>query len=164
MITSNLFDLDTYTKPDVSTDWAVDVESVVLTTKKTCNRKPPKAYSDDSVTRKIVTESPVVSPPIDSVTPKKPVTESTVPTPPIPAKTTGVHPYIPKGKARGVHSYYCYTYRDKKRVKNVHIPGGNVTNPVAQARAAEVEAAIEFGREPSEIVKLIKSWGCRRGK
>ena len=164
MNTTNLFDLDTYTKPVAYTDWAVDVESTVLKTNKTCNRKPYQAFKDDSVTQRVVTESTSVSPESDSVTPKKPVTESTVVSPPTPKSTTGVHPYIPKGKARGGHPYYCYTYRAGKRVKNVHIPGGNVTNPVAQARAAEVEAAIEFGRSPGEIVKLIKSWGRRRGK
>ena len=158
MNTINLFDTGAYTNPVASTDWAVDVESTDLKVKKSSNRKPHQAYNDDSVTRKFVTESP----PIHSVTPKKPVTESIVPTPPTPKSTTGVHPYMPKGKARSGHPYYCYTYRDKKRVKNVHIPGGNVTNPLAQARAAEVEAAVEFGREPSEIVKMIKSWGRSR--
>ena len=95
MNTINLFDIGAYTNPVASTDWAVDVESTVLKIKKTSNRKPYQAYSDDSVTQRVVTESTSVSPKSDSVTPKKPVTESTVPTPPTPAKTAGVHPYIP---------------------------------------------------------------------
>lgn len=138
-----LFDLDAYSNETALTDWAVDVDASSLKVKKSRKPRQEKVSKDDSVTQTSVTES-------------------SVPSPPTPDSVTAVHPYLPKGKARSGHLYYCYTYRDGKRVRNIHIPGGNITSSLAQARAKEVEAAIEFGRSPLEIVKLIKSWSRRR--
>ena len=51
------------------------------------------------------------------------------------------------------HIYYRYCYMVQRKIHHVHIGGGNVRSPIAQARKAAVESAIAFGESPSEINK-----------
>jgi len=48
-------------------------------------------------------------------------------------------------------------------VLSLHIPGGNTGNPIAQARAQEIETMIGWGSSVDAIVWKIKSWHRRNG-
>lgn len=55
--------------------------------------------------------------------------------------------------------YYRYVVSQGHQVvESLHIPGGNVNNPVALARAWEVSRWIRSGRSPRDIIQLIRSW------
>lgn len=69
--------------------------------------------------------------------------------------------YRPKGEARGESRYYRYTYRSNGKVKNKHIPGGNITSKSAIANSTEVEQAIVRGSSPEDILNLIASFKTR---
>jgi hypothetical protein len=71
---------------------------------------------------------------------------------------TGVNIYKPKGKAKGDRSYYRYSYRDGRRVKHIHIPGGNTNCDIAQQRAKKVREAIAAGAKSPEVISLITSF------
>jgi len=66
--------------------------------------------------------------------------------------------YHARGNTRGNPEYWRFSYRDGRRVRHVHIPGGNSSNPTALARVEEVRRAIANRRSPSEIVEMIHSW------
>ncbi|MBE9122877.1 hypothetical protein IQ269_19260 [Tychonema sp. LEGE 07199] len=100
-----------------------------------------------------VTES---IPPDDSVTPE-PVTES------IPLNdsvTKSVSRYRAKGTARG-GEYFRFSYRQRSKIKHVHIPGGNTDSVLAQQRAAEVMELSAAGVPAVDICDRIRSWSGR---
>ena len=53
--------------------------------------------------------------------------------------------------------YFRYGWLDKK-VRFRHLCGGNITNPLAIARAGKVQQAIARGKSPKQILELIASW------
>lgn len=70
----------------------------------------------------------------------------------------GIYEYLSHGS-----KYFRYVAnRGHTILESRHIPGGQVINPTAQARALEVRRWISQGRSPGEIIGLINSW--RAGK
>ncbi len=101
---------------------------------------------DDSVTPAPVTESN----PDDSVTPA-PVTESN----PDDSVTKAISRYRPKGTARG-GEYFRFSYRSGKKVRHIHVPGGNTDSPISNARCEEIREAIALGISPEEIADCLR--------
>lgn len=66
--------------------------------------------------------------------------------------------YKPRGEARGGFEYFRFVYRDGKRTRSVHIPGGNVHSPMAVANRNYVRAMIKCGDSVEEILEQIKEW------
>ena len=66
--------------------------------------------------------------------------------------------YRAGGNTRGGGEYWRFSYRDGRRVKHVHIPGGCCTNPIASARADKVREAIGLGATVEQVLKLIQNW------
>ncbi|HEY9653637.1 MAG TPA: hypothetical protein V6C95_23450 [Coleofasciculaceae cyanobacterium] len=69
--------------------------------------------------------------------------------------------YKPRGEARGQAEYFRFSYRDGKRIRHVHIPGGNCHSPMAIAHRNMVRAMIQCGDSVEEILEEIKEWGRR---
>lgn len=74
-----------------------------------------------------------------------------------PCGTVGT--YQPKGSAHGEYWYFRFSYREGKRMKHKHIPGGNAGSSVAQQRAEAVRQAIARGATIDEVLQLIKKNG-----
>jgi hypothetical protein len=66
--------------------------------------------------------------------------------------------YRAGGNTRGNSDYWRFSYRHGRRVRHVHIPGGNSSNLIALARVEEVKRAIASGRSALEILELIHVW------
>lgn len=65
-----------------------------------------------------------------------------------------IETYSP-GKRRG-YSYYRYVWMEGRKLRHMHLPGGNVDNPKAIALKERVEEAITAGWPPNAIEQLIK--------
>ena len=74
-----------------------------------------------------------------------------------PCGTVGT--YQPRGSAHGEYWYFRFSYRDGKRMKHKHIPGGNAGSSVARQRAEAVRQAIARGATIDEVLQLIKNNG-----
>jgi hypothetical protein len=112
----------------------------------------------DSVTpvEPAVTESTLLSA-VDSVTPVEPaVTESNSPVRDDYLALTAVSTYRPRGTARG-GEYYRLSYKDGRRVRHVHIRGGNTDSPIAQAKVQEVRSLLAAGVSPAEIAAMLRN-------
>ena len=109
----------------------------------------------------------LVPAPVDSVTPSEPVTESNLPNDSVtllePVKesnlandsvTRSISRYRPKGTARG-GEYFRFSYRSGKKVKHVHVPGGNTNSVVANARCEEIREAIARGVSSDAIAEAL---------
>lgn len=63
---------------------------------------------------------------------------------------------------QGAHHYYRYRWLDDpsniRSGGHLHIKGGNIRSDLAIARKQQVEAAIQMGKSPSEIVDMMKPW------
>ena len=103
---------------------------------------------DNSVSPEPDTE---LNPPVDSVSPE-PDTESN---PPVDSVSRAISRYRPKGTARG-GEYFRFSYRSGKKMKHVHIRGGNTDSALANARCEEIREALAAGMSPAEIVKMIR--------
>ncbi len=66
--------------------------------------------------------------------------------------------YQPRGKAGGNNKYYRFSYREGKRVKHIHIKGGNTCNPIAIKHKDLVKAWIREDIPLEKIIKWIKEW------
>ncbi|MGK7885166.1 MAG: hypothetical protein AB4057_11150 [Crocosphaera sp.] len=66
--------------------------------------------------------------------------------------------YQPRGTSGGENKYYRFSYREGRRVKHIHIKGGNITNPLAIKRRDLVKAWIREDIELEKIIKWIKEW------
>ncbi len=64
--------------------------------------------------------------------------------------------YYPRGTANGFNKYFRFSYRDGKRMRHLHIPGGNTRNPEAIERAKRVRAFINQGATSSQVRSLIE--------
>ena len=104
--------------------------------------------SDDSVTPEPVTESNLSN---DSVTPE-PVTESNLSNDSV---TRSISRYQPGGTARG-GQYFRFSYRSGKKVRHVHIPGGNTDSVIAIARCEEIREAIALGVSSDVIAQCLR--------
>lgn len=69
-----------------------------------------------------------------------------------------VREYHPGGTAGKGNKYYCFSYRDGKKTKHIHIKGGNTTNPIAIKRKNLVIAWIKEDVPLEKIIKWIKEW------
>lgn len=69
-----------------------------------------------------------------------------------------IHLYYPRGTANGFNQYFRFSYRDGKRMRHLHIPGGNTRNPEAIERAKRVLNFIDQGATPSQVRSLIEGW------
>jgi hypothetical protein len=67
-----------------------------------------------------------------------------------------VEAYSPSN--RKGYSYYRYLWMEGRKIRHVHIPGGNTKRPLTLIRKQEIERAITAGWWPIEIEELIKSW------
>ena len=56
------------------------------------------------------------------------------------------------------YSYYRYMWMEGRKLRHVHIPGGNTKSAVARAHKEEVEKALACGWWSTEIEDLIDSW------
>lgn len=52
-------------------------------------------------------------------------------------------------------SYYRYCYMVGRKIKHVHIKGGNVNTPLAIYRKLDIEDLIQVGESPDKIVEII---------
>ncbi|MEG4516509.1 hypothetical protein [Microcoleus sp. AT9b-C5] len=68
--------------------------------------------------------------------------------------------YRAAGTARS-GEYFRFSYRDGKKMKHLHIPGGNTGNVLARQRAAEVMELAAAGVPAVEICDRIRSWSGR---
>jgi hypothetical protein len=66
--------------------------------------------------------------------------------------------YRAGGNTRGNGEYWRFSYRDGRRVKHVHIPGGCCSNPIASARADKIREVINLGATVEQVLKLIQNW------
>ncbi len=96
---------------------------------------------------------------VDSVTPVEiAVTEST----PAPGNDDflpldPISIYQPRGTARGGPKYYRMSYKEGRKVRHVHIRGGNTDSPIAQAKVQEVRSLLAAGVPPAEIAFSLKN-------
>jgi hypothetical protein len=63
--------------------------------------------------------------------------------------------YKPRGTARG-GKYYRLSYKDGGKVRQVHIRGGNIDSPIAQAKVQEVRSLLASGISPAQIAEYLK--------
>lgn len=54
--------------------------------------------------------------------------------------------------------YYRYSYYINRKIKHIHIRGGNIHSYLAQKRAQKLKDAIAAGKTHQEIIEIIKSW------
>ncbi len=67
----------------------------------------------------------------------------------------GVGTYSPGGKKA---IYFRFSYRDGKRMKHKHIPGGNIYSQLAFKRAREIQGMTEADISTHEILNKINSF------
>ncbi len=69
-----------------------------------------------------------------------------------------VKQYKPNGRKT---EYFRLDYRLGKKVKSIHIPGGNVRAKLAQYRARELQKLIDRGAELEEILAAVETYRGR---
>lgn len=52
--------------------------------------------------------------------------------------------------------YFRLSYRIGRKVKHLHIPGGNIYSELAQYRVKQLQALIDRGCEPPEAIAMVK--------
>lgn len=66
----------------------------------------------------------------------------------------------------GKHEYFRFCYLkapgDIRSVVRNHIPGGNISSGIAQARAHGIKLAIQCGDLVSAIAARIKTWSAKK--
>ncbi len=144
---AELFNLERYTSSEPMWDWAIDVaEQEQEYIPRAVNTRTPKTPPDDSLTN------------TESVSESSPESVSESPKP----KPFSIHTYYPAGKARGGSCYYRLTYRDGKRVRHIHIPGGAKGNALVEKRIAELLTLLEQGKPLAEALSLVHTWKGRK--
>jgi hypothetical protein len=66
-----------------------------------------------------------------------------------------VNTYRPGGKK---HFYYRLSYRDGKKMKHLHIPGGNINSDLANYRADKLRTMIARGAELDEVIAAVRTY------
>ena len=65
--------------------------------------------------------------------------------------------YRAGGNTRGSGEYWRFSFRDGRRVRHKHIPGGCSSNPIALGRAEKIREAINLGATVEQVLKLIQN-------
>ena len=73
--------------------------------------------------------------------------------------TVCVKNYKPNGRKT---EYFRLDYRVGKKVKSIHICGGNVHAPLAQERAKEIRLMTDRGAQLEEIIAAVEAYRGRR--
>lgn len=67
-----------------------------------------------------------------------------------------VNSYSPGGRKK---KYYRLSYRlNRKSVKHIHIPGGNINSELANYRADKLRVMIARGAELGEVIAAVKTY------
>jgi hypothetical protein len=69
--------------------------------------------------------------------------------------TASIEKYHPNGKKL---EYYRLKYRQGKRVRTIHIPGGSTIAELAQYRAKKLQEMINRGAELGEVIAAVKTY------
>lgn len=135
-------------------DAAIERESLASHTQ--VIQKLDTSYTDDSVSATGCEN--------DSVSPSKPDPDSALQvakidteSPQSDTESTSGLKYVAGGTARTKQTYFRYSYREAGKMKHVHIPGGNTSNPVAKRNWELVLASKSKGMTSVEIVEMIKT-------
>lgn len=67
-----------------------------------------------------------------------------------------VNQYYPGKRAT---KYFRLSYRQGKKTKHIHIPGGNTLSELAQYRAKKLQEMINRGAELGEVIAAVKTYG-----
>jgi hypothetical protein len=145
---------DTESIPEPVEFDSVSVQPIALDTESTAppadTESIPEPVEFDSVSvQPIALDTESTAPPAD--------TESNFPHSEFDSVSGPVSFYRPKGTARG-GEYFRFSYRAGKKMKHLHIPGGNTSSILAQSRAAEVMELVAAGVPSLEICDRIRSW------
>jgi hypothetical protein len=60
--------------------------------------------------------------------------------------------------AKGTRYYRYVVNEGHKILESIHIRGGSISNPIAQARAEKIRRWISHGLNPSQIIPMISQW------
>lgn len=66
-----------------------------------------------------------------------------------------VNQYYPGKRAT---KYFRLSYRQGKKMKHIHIPGGNTKAELAQYRAKKLEEMINRGAELGEVIAAVQTY------
>jgi hypothetical protein len=66
-----------------------------------------------------------------------------------------VNQYYPGKRAT---KYFRLSYRQGKKMKHIHIPGGNTLAELAQYRAKKLQEMINRGAELGEVIAAVKTY------
>lgn len=69
--------------------------------------------------------------------------------------TACIEKYHPNGRKA---EYYRLKYRQGKKVKTIHIPGGSTIAELAQYRAQKLQQMINRGAELGEIIAAVQTY------
>ncbi len=58
--------------------------------------------------------------------------------------------------------YFRLSYRQGRKVKHIHIPGGSTTSKLAQYRATKLQEMIERGAELGELIAAVQTYQSKR--
>ncbi len=61
-------------------------------------------------------------------------------------------------KSRSQRKYFRLSWREGKKTKHLHIPGGNVNAILAQYRARKLRELIARGAELGEVIAQVKTY------
>jgi hypothetical protein len=64
--------------------------------------------------------------------------------------------YNPGSKTKNL--YYRLSYRDGKKMKQLHIPGGNINSDLANYRADKLRVMIARGAELAEVIAAVRTY------
>ena len=68
-------------------------------------------------------------------------------------------PYVEKySPNRRKQKYYRLSWRERKKMKHLHVPGGNVNAILAQYRAGKLRQLINRGADLDEVIAQVKTY------
>jgi hypothetical protein len=137
---------------------SVSVQPIALDTESNC--PPGETYTvsrvdadTESICHPVEFDSVSIAPPADTESIPDSICPDSVSWP--------VATYRPKGTARG-GEYFRFSYRAGRKMKHLHIPGGNTGSVLAQSRAAEVMELSAAGAPLQDLIDRIKSWSGKK--
>ena len=66
-------------------------------------------------------------------------------------------PHVNAYQVKGTKNrYFRLSYRQRGKMKHLHIPGGNIYSNLAQYRAGELQQLIDRGCELEEAIAMVK--------
>lgn len=73
-----------------------------------------------------------------------------------------ITPYIEKyTPSRRNKKYFRLSWREGKKWKHLHIPGGNTDSPLARYRAEKLQQLCDRGAELEEVIAAVKTYSNR---